>query len=64
MGFLKSKKAWATIIGIVTVIMGQFMPDWQPAVEKILYAIMAYVIGQGVADLGKGAAEVNAAKDA
>ena len=55
MEILKSKKVWATAIGIVVSIVGHFKPGLESVVQQVLYTLMAYVLGQGVADLGKEA---------
>lgn len=54
----KSKKIWATAIAAVLAIVGQIAPEWKEGIEQVLYAIMAYVVGQGVADMGKEASKV------
>jgi hypothetical protein len=53
MGVLKSKKVWATAIGIVVSIVGHFKPELQEVVQQVLYSLMAYVVGQGIADVNK-----------
>jgi len=51
-----SKKALAAIAGVIiaaTNSRGLQLPE--EAVNQILAAIVAYVVGQGLADFGKGA---------
>jgi len=54
---LTSKKAIATLAGVLIVAtnrIGLQLPE--DAVTQIIGAIAAYVVGQGLADLGKNAA--------
>jgi len=54
---LTSKKAIATIAGVLIVAsnrIGLQLPE--EAITQIIGAIAAYVVGQGLADLGKNAA--------
>jgi hypothetical protein len=54
---LTSKKAIATLAGVLIVAtnrLGLQLPE--EAVTQIIGAIAAYVVGQGLADLGKNAA--------
>jgi hypothetical protein len=56
MEILKSKKFQASIAGIVVVILSAFIPELdETEVTKIVALIVSYVIGQGLADLGKEA---------
>lgn len=59
--FLTSKKFIVAIVGIVITLAGRYNLDLDPeAVEKIVYVIVAYLIGQGWADSGKEAAKIHA----
>ena len=49
----KSKKLWATVIGVVGVVAHQIFDIPKETVSKAVEMIMAYVVGQGIADLGK-----------
>ena len=55
---LKSKKFVMALIGIIVSLVAHFKPEFSGAVENMLLAIGSYIIGQGVADLGKGAKEL------
>lgn len=50
---LSSKKFWYTIAGIIIPIIATKMGVDEQTVTNIVYSIIALVIGQGVADLGK-----------
>jgi hypothetical protein len=54
---LKSKKAIAAIAGVVVTVAGPKIGIDQSQAEKIVALLVAYVIGQGVADHGKEAAK-------
>lgn len=51
--FFKSKKFWATLSGCAAVIGGQYLGLDEGTVTKLVAVIASYVIGQGVADVGK-----------
>ena len=48
--FYKSKKFWATIIGIITALVGQYYPEQRDTVNQMLLSLSVYVLGQGIAD--------------
>ena len=50
---LTSKKFLATIIGAVVVALGSALGISDEQTTKIAGLIVAYVLGQGVADMGK-----------
>ncbi|MFH1742793.1 MAG: hypothetical protein ABIH23_27630 [bacterium] len=50
---LKSKKAQAVVAGILTVIFGEGLGLDPEAVKQIVGLIMAYAVGQGIADINK-----------
>ena len=53
---LSSKKAIAAIVGVIVVLAGHFgleLPS--ESVAEIVGLIIAYVLGQGLADIGKEA---------
>lgn len=57
---LKSKKFQAAVIGVVVVVAKHFVPELpEDAVVQVLAVLIAYIIGQGVADAGKEAAKIN-----
>ena len=61
--FATSKKFIASVAGIVIAIAAKnrfpvFLP--RETVEQILAVVIAYVVGQGVADHGKAAAQIAA----
>ena len=52
--FLTSKKAIAAVVGFIVAAVGRYGQDLDPeAVTQILSPILAYIIGQGFADIGK-----------
>lgn len=56
MGFFKSKKFTAFIIGLIVLVLTQVMGFAEDVATEIAGMIAAYVLGQGVADgLSKGA---------
>lgn len=48
--FYKSKKFWATLIGIITALVGQYYPEQRDTVNQMLLSLSVYVLGQGIAD--------------
>lgn len=50
---LNSKKFMVMATGIVLKLVSTFAPDFVPAVDEILKLIMAYIVGQGLADINK-----------
>lgn len=58
---LSSKKAIAALLATAAAIAGKlgFQLDTD-AILVITSPLIAYIVGQGIADHGKGAAEVNA----
>ena len=60
-GLLASKKFVAMIVGLIVIIVGKLGLNLDPeAVTKVVGLIMAYIVGQGIADNGKEAAKVEA----
>lgn len=54
MDIVKSKKFQMAVIGIIVVIITNFIPDIDEAeLTKIVALIISYIIGQGLADFGK-----------
>lgn len=52
----KSKKFWMAVTGIIVIATNEYMPTIdQEALTKIIYLIIAAILGQGMADLGKEA---------
>ncbi len=53
---LLSKKFQAALVGVAAVVLAEFVPGLQEAeLVAVLTPIVAYIIGQGLADLGKEA---------
>ena len=50
-----SKKFIAAVIGGIVSLVGHFFPDLAEPLQNFLYALMAYILGQGWADNGKSA---------
>jgi len=56
MKLLKSKKFQMAVAGLIVVIISHFIPDIDPIeLKNVVYLIVAYIIGQGLADFGKEA---------
>lgn len=56
----KSKKVAATVVSILMTLFGSKLGLDPDSLQNIVYALIAYVVGQGVADHGKEAAKVKA----
>ena len=54
-----SKKSTATLIGILLVAFGPKLGLTQEAQDQIVYLVLAYVGAQGLADWGKGSAQIS-----
>ena len=58
-GLLSSKKALAAIAGVVVTLVGKLGIDLDTdALGILITPIVAFVVGQGIADNGKEAAKV------
>jgi uncharacterized protein involved in cysteine biosynthesis len=56
MDLIKSKKFQMAIAGIIVVVVTSFIPEIDEAeLTKIVGLIVAYIVGQGLADFGKEA---------
>jgi len=56
MTLLKSKKFQVALVGIVVLVVGHFVPDIdETALTEVTAVIVAYLLGQGLADFGKEA---------
>lgn len=55
---LTSKKVAAALAGAVMAAFGSKMGLDEAAVQSIVYTVIAYLVGQGIADHGKEAAKV------
>lgn len=62
MDIFTSKKFWASVAGLLAVVGGKFVGLPESAVEQVILLIGAYVVGQGLADVGKSAAQINQKK--
>jgi len=63
MDLIKSKKFQVAIIGVVVMLLGEFGLDIDPeALLAIVSPLIAYIIGQGVADHGKEKAKIENGK--
>ena len=54
-GLITSKKAVAMLVGVLMSAFGKKMGLDETSVTQIVGAVMAYCIGQGIADHGKEA---------
>lgn len=57
---LGSKKAWAAAVAAIVGLLGKKVGLDEDTITKVVGAIVAYILAQGVADLGKEAAKVKA----
>ena len=56
---LKSKKFQAAIIGVLVAILSHYVPGLpEDAANQVLTVIVAYIVGQGLADMGKERAKI------
>ena len=61
---LSSKKAVAAIVAVIISLLGRLglsdeaLSTLSPAINDIIMVIMAYIVGQGVADIGKERAKI------
>lgn len=51
--FFKSKKGWALMTGISSLLLFHFFEIPEDVSNKFLGMIGAYIVGQGMADIGK-----------
>ena len=59
---LKSKKFQALLVGLIVLLLQQWIPGVnETQATEVVALIVAYIIGQGLADLGKEKALVDAA---
>ncbi len=59
MAILKSKKFQAAVVGLVVALTGKVGLDLdETALLTILSPILAYIAGQGLADIGKEKAKI------
>ena len=53
-----SKKFWMAVIGILVTILVTAVPaleQYQDKLPEMIYLLVAYILGQGLADFGKEA---------
>jgi len=56
MDLFKSKKFWMAVVGIIVVVISNLVPTIdETALTEIVALIIAAIVGQGLADLGKEA---------
>lgn len=61
LGLLGSKKFIATVAGLIITFAAKYGLNLDPiTVQEILAVLIAYIIGQGIADRGKSAAIIQA----
>ena len=52
---LKSKKFWYAVAACITTLLSENFGLDAGQTQNILYSVIALILGQGIADLGKGA---------
>ena len=52
---LKSKKFWMSVAGVLGVVLGETVGIPEETTMQISGIVVAYIIGQGLADYGKEA---------
>lgn len=57
-----SKKLGAFVIGLVTLVLQDLLGVPEEIIKYVVTLISTYIIGQGIADVNKEAAKVNAKK--
>lgn len=65
-GILSSKKFQALLIGMAATALVTYVPALEPMKEnlnELLALVVAYIVGQGVADLGKERAKIEGQVD-
>ncbi len=58
--FLTSKKAAAMLAAVIMQVIGRKVGLDEAQVQGIVYSIIAYIVGQGIADHGKEAVKASA----
>lgn len=61
MELLKSKKFQALLVGLLVLLVQQYIPGLdETKATEVVALVVAYIIGQGLADFGKEKAKVEA----
>ena len=55
MELIKSKKFIMAIFGIIAVVVGNFYAPGEEMVMQVAGLVAAYIVGQGMSDVGKSA---------
>jgi len=55
MGIFKSKKFMVAVGAVIVAVVAHYVPALEGSVEQIVQLAMAFIVGQGLADLGKEA---------
>ena len=53
MAILKSRKFYVSIAGVIAVLLAHFLNIAETTTMEIAGIVIAYVLGQGLADIGK-----------
>ena len=56
LALLKSRKFWAAVVGLGLIIIKAYDPNFpipEADLTRIVYVIVAYILGTGLEDLGK-----------
>lgn len=64
MDLFKSKKFQALLVGLIVLLLQQYIPGVDEAkATEIVALVVAYIIGQGLADFGKEKAKLERGND-
>lgn len=53
MKLFKSKKFWVSVGGVLSVVLSQLLGVAEGTTMEVVAIVVAYVLGQGLADFGK-----------
>lgn len=53
---LKSRKFWAAVLGLGTLVLRNFIPDFpidDETLQNVVYLLVAYILGTAIEESGK-----------